>query len=52
MAHARRSRAEGVMMVPFWKAQPWWPVLIEAVKAWFVVPKGVRCWREGSVGGP
>ena len=33
VAHARRSGAEGVMVVPFWEAQPWWPVLMEAAKA-------------------
>jgi len=48
VSHARRSEVEGVMIVPFWEAQPWWPVLMEAARAWFVVPKGVRVLEEGE----
>jgi len=51
----QESRAKGVILVPEWKGQPWWPLLTQLAKGWYPIsgrdfapgPSGhVEVWRN------
>lgn len=46
--HMKVCRAKGVLVVPEWKVQLWWPVLMDHTVQWLQLPKGTWVFEEGE----
>jgi hypothetical protein len=46
----RTDKARGILIVPFWPAQPWWPSLLQIAEEFVALPRPSFCVRPAHNG--